>query len=280
MALARCRDKVLHQSWEPNVFVYLDDIVICSETFEEHLEWANLTINTVKSKFCQREIKYLGYILSGNGLRLDPVKVSGILNYQAPTRIREVQQFMGIANFYSRFIENFAQISELLKGEKKNEKSSKKFVWTAEAENAFNQIKSKLISAPILANPDFGSDRAIGAVLTHVHARVEKVIYYIQNENVWQSYLRFVIFAVNRGCILLRLNELLGAYMVSEPKIRWFGSFVPWAMELQQYEMTIIHKKGWLNVVPDALSQSLDAIALNSSSLRHVRFLSPFAVPD
>jgi hypothetical protein len=63
---------------------------------------------------------------------------------------------MGMANFYSRFIENFAQISELLKGEKKNEKSSKKFVWTAEAENAFNQIKSKLISAPILANPDFG----------------------------------------------------------------------------------------------------------------------------
>jgi hypothetical protein len=141
MALARCMDRVLDQSWEPNVFVYLDDIVICSETFEEHLDWirkvatrlaeANLTINTEKSKFCQREIKYLGYILSGNGLRPDPVKVSGILNYQALTRIREVRQFMGIANFYSRFIENFsgiiAPISDLLKGEKKNEKSSKKF---------------------------------------------------------------------------------------------------------------------------------------------------------
>jgi hypothetical protein len=73
------------------VFFYLDDIVICSETFKKHLEWirkvatrlseANLTVNTEKSKFCQREINYLGHILSGNSLRPDLVKVSAILNY-------------------------------------------------------------------------------------------------------------------------------------------------------------------------------------------------------
>jgi Reverse transcriptase (RNA-dependent DNA polymerase) len=71
-------DKLLNQRWEPNVFVYLDDIVICSEKFEEHLEWlkklakrlaeTNLTINTEKSKFCQKEIKYFGYILCAEGL--------------------------------------------------------------------------------------------------------------------------------------------------------------------------------------------------------------------
>jgi hypothetical protein len=76
------------------------------------LSEANLTITTEKSKFCQREIKYLGHILSDNGRRSD----------QAPTRIREVQQFMEMATFYSRYIENFggiiAPISDLLKGEK------------------------------------------------------------------------------------------------------------------------------------------------------------------
>jgi Reverse transcriptase (RNA-dependent DNA polymerase) len=111
MALVRCMDRVLDQSWEPNVFVYLDNIVICSETFEEHCEWvkkvalrlseANLTINTSKSKFCQKEIKYLGYILCADGLRPDPEKVAAIYRYKTPSIIKEIRQFIGMANFYS-----------------------------------------------------------------------------------------------------------------------------------------------------------------------------------
>jgi transposase InsO family protein len=303
MALARCMDKVLDQSWEPNVFVYLDDIVICSETFEEHLKWirrvanrlseANLTINTTKSKFCQREIKYLGYILSGNGLHPDPAKVTGILNYQAPTRIREVRQFMGMANFYSRFIENFsgiiAPISDLLKGEKKNEKSMKKFVWTAEAENAFNQIKSKLISAPILANPDFGSpftvqtdasDRAIGAVLTQTQDGVEKVIsYYSQKlSSAQRKYAATereclaVLFAIRHfrcyieGVHFYVQTDCSAITWIQNLKADGSNRLSRWAMELQQYEMTITHKKGKLNIVPDALSRSLDMISIDDDS--------------
>jgi transposase InsO family protein len=303
MALARCMDRVLDQSWEPNVFVYLDDIVICSETFDEHLEWirkvanrlaeANLTINTTKSKFCQREIKYLGYILCADGLRPDPAKVSGILNYKAPTRIREVRQFMGMANFYNRFIENYsgiiAPISDLLKGEKKKQKSLTKFIWTPAAENAFNQIKGKLISAPILANPDFNlpftvqtdsSDRAIGAVLTQVQNGEERVISFY-SQKLSSAQRKYA--ATERECLAVLMSirhfrcYIEGVHFHVQTDcsaITWIQNLKAdgsnrlsrWAMELQQYEMSISHKKGKLNIVPDALSRSLDAIAIGSST--------------
>lgn len=301
MALARCMDRVLDQGWEPNVFVYLDDIVICSETFEDHLEWirkvaerlseANLTINTTKSKFCQKQIKYLGYILSGDGLRPDPVKISGIVNYQAPTKIREVRQFMGMANFYSRFIENFshivAPISDILKGVKKDQ-PVKKFVWTQAANNAFEQIKGKLISAPILANPDFdlpftvqtdSSDRAIGAVLTQEQNGVERVIAYY-SQKLTSAQRKYA--ATERECLAVLMairhfrcyiegvhfnvqTDCSAVTWIQNLKADGTNRLSRWAMELQGYDMTITHKKGKLNVVPDALSRSLDEISVATS---------------
>jgi transposase InsO family protein len=284
MALARLMDKVLEQSWEPNVFVYLDDIVICSDSFEEHLNWihkvaqrlsdANLTINTSKSKFFQKQIKYLGYILCGEGLRPDPAKVSGIVNYQAPTKIRDVRQFMGMANFYSRFIENFshivAPISDILKGSKKG--CPAKILWTPEADRAFEQIKSKLISAPILANPDFSvpftvqtdsSDRAVGAVLTQEQNGEEKAaterecLAVLMAIRHFRCYIEGVRFNVQTDCSAITWIQNL--------KADGSNRLSRWAMELQMYDMSITHKKGKLNVVPDALSRSLDEISANAS---------------
>jgi transposase InsO family protein len=301
MALARCMDKVLDQAWEPNVFVYLDDIVICSETFEEHLAWikkvadrlseANLTINTSKSKFAQKQIKYLGYILSGEGLRPDPAKVSGIVNYPVPTKIRDIRQFMGMANFYSRFIENFshiiAPISDMLKGVKKG-MPPKKLVWSSEANSAFEHIKSKLISAPILTSPNFelpftlqtdSSDRAIGAVLTQEQNGVERVIAYY-SQKLSSAQRKYA--ATERECLAVLMairhfrcyiegvhfhvqTDCSAVTWIQNLKADGSNRLSRWAMELQMYDMTLAHKKGKLNVVPDALSRSLDEISTVTS---------------
>jgi transposase InsO family protein len=302
MALARCMDRVLDQRWEPNVFVYLDDIVICSETFEEHCVWlnkvakrlaeANLTINKTKSKFCQTEIKYLGFILCSEGLRPDPDKVSAIYNYKTPTKIKEIRQFLGMANFYSRFIENFsgivAPISNLLKGVKNGEKPPR-FVWPSEAETAFNVIKSKLMSAPILANPNFSlpftvqtdsSDNAIGAILTQIQDGEERVIAYFSKK---LSTTQRKYAATERECLgVLTAIKHFRCYIEGThffvqtdcSAVTWIKNFKAdgsnrlsrWALELQCYDMTITHKKGKLNIVPDALSRSLEEVALDTSS--------------
>jgi transposase InsO family protein len=302
MALARCMDRVLEQSWEPNVFVYLDDIVICSETFEEHCLWitkvakrladANLTINKTKSKFCQKEIKYLGFILCSEGLRPDPGKVSAILNYKTPTKIKEVRQFLGMANFYSRFIENFskivAPISDLLKGIKNGQKVTK-FLWPREAEEAFNTIKSKMISAPILANPNFSlpftvqtdsSDNAIGAILTQIQDGDEKVIAYFSKKlsTAQRKYAATekeclgVLTAIRHfrcyieGTHFFVQTDCSAVTWIKNLKADGSNRLSRWALELQCYDMTITHKKGRLNIVPDALSRSLEEIAIDATS--------------
>lgn len=126
-------NKVLGYDLEPNVFVYLDDIVVTSHTFEEHLQLlqkiadrlaaANLSISIEKSRFCQKKISYLGYVLTEEGLSIDSQKLEPILSYPAPTTIKEIRRLLGMVGFYKQFIPNYstvlAPITDLLKGKSK-----------------------------------------------------------------------------------------------------------------------------------------------------------------
>lgn len=152
-SLCRLMDSVLGYDLEPFVFVYLDDIIIATDTFEEHvkllkevglrLRRANLSISRDKSKFCMRKLNYLGYVINEHGININPDKVSAIVNYPSPTSVRDVRRFMGMITWYSRFIPTFATraspITDLLK------KTKKTFVWTDAAESAFNELKTALI---------------------------------------------------------------------------------------------------------------------------------------
>jgi transposase InsO family protein len=197
--LGRLMDIVLETDLEPRVFVYVDDIVICSNDLEEHLELiktvserlvkAGLRANLEKSHFCRKELKYLGYILDESGLRTDPEKVAAVVNFPAPKTLRELRRFIGMCGWYRRFIEDFATLiapmSELLKTKHGTEKGSAKkdgenkhnhkFTWTAEADVAFRKAKEVLVSAPVLVNPNYekpfiihadASDYGIGGVLS------------------------------------------------------------------------------------------------------------------
>lgn len=167
---------------EPFVFVYLDDIIIATPTFEKHLEMleilskriraAGLTISAEKSKFCSKQLNYLGYIVTDSGIKPDPEKISSIMEYATPKNVKDVRRLLGMAGWYRRFIENFAMVTapltELLK------KNKGKFIWSGEAEGAFNALKGILTSGPILKNPGYSkpfviqcdaSDHGVGAVL-------------------------------------------------------------------------------------------------------------------
>jgi len=110
----RLLDKLIGPEMEPHAFAYLDDIVVVTPTFEEHLEWlrrvlnrireAGLTINPDKSKFCRSSVKYLGFLVQKEGLKVDPDKTVAILHYPPPRNIRQLRRFIGMASWYCRFI--------------------------------------------------------------------------------------------------------------------------------------------------------------------------------
>ncbi|GFW81995.1 retrovirus-related Pol polyprotein from transposon 297 [Trichonephila clavipes] len=140
--------------------IYLDDVIIGGRTFEEHLQNirkvlsklsdANLKLNPSKCKFFQKEVNYLGHIISAEGVRTDPEKVSAVKNWKRPENLRELRSFLGLCTYYHKFVKGFSNIARPLH---KLTESKQKFQWTKECEDSFLQLKEALTSSPILIYP-------------------------------------------------------------------------------------------------------------------------------
>lgn len=294
--MQRLMDRLFGPEFGHKVFCFQDDIVIISSTFDEHIQLlekvydrlvnANLTINKKKSVFCRSELKYLGYLVDKHGLRTDPTKVDTILNYPTPSTSKEVKRFLGMAGWYRRFINNFAKISKpLCKLTCKNID----FKWSNEAEESFNQLKTALVSSPILKCPNFdlpfaihtdASALAIGGVLTQCYDGVEHPIAYCSrslnknevNYSTTERELLAVIYALEQfksyvegqDCkIITDHASLLWFYKLKNPS----GRLARWSMRLSQFNFTIEHRKGRENIIPDALSRiQIDAIGPDLSN--------------
>nr|GEX18921.1 putative reverse transcriptase domain-containing protein [Tanacetum cinerariifolium] len=177
--------RVMNQLFRPFigkfVVVYFDDILIYSASFNEHVTHMRQILTLIRkdsfysaTKKCvlmTLKVLFLGYVVSGDGIRVDESKVAVVQEWPTLTNIMEVQSFHGLASFYRRFISNFsaimAPLTDCING--------KSFVWTKEAELAFHVVKEKLTTAPILVFPDFSkvfelhtdaSKVAIGGVLS------------------------------------------------------------------------------------------------------------------
>lgn len=295
--LSRLMDRVLGGGeLEPKVFVYLDDIIVVSDTFEEHLailqevasrlRAANLSINLEKSHFCVSEVTYLGYILGQNGLRPNPDRVSAIVNYERPTSLKALRRFLGMCNYYRRFLANYSTITQPLTDLLRDK--PKTVCWNDKADVAFNTIKERLISAPILTNPDFSlpftihcdaSDAAIAGVLTQTHEGIEKPIaYYSQKLTTTQQ--RY--FATEKeGLAVLKSIEKFRCYVegsmftvytdasaltyIMRSSWRTSSRLCRWSIELQKHDMLILHRKGADNVVADALSRSVEELSAETT---------------
>jgi len=161
--------------------VYIDDLVLYSASWEEHVKLlreffrrlrdAHLTVNLSKSEFCRARVVFLGHIVGQGEVAPVASKVDAILNFPIPRDKREVMRFLGMAGYYRKFCFNFSTVAEPLTSllQKK-----RKFVWSKDCQNAFEKIKSLLLSAPVLKAPNFekpfklqvdASDIGIGAVL-------------------------------------------------------------------------------------------------------------------
>lgn len=176
--------------------IYLDDIIITSETFEEHikllievlkrLKAANLTINVDKCEFFCESLKFLGYVVDQNGLRTDPDKIKAIVEYPAPNTMTQLRRFPGLCSWYRRFIRNFSETASPLYNLLKGQLRKGKIKWNKDADDAFEKIKLALTSAPVLTTPDFtklftlqtDASNNGGAVLTQGEGDKERVIAY------------------------------------------------------------------------------------------------------
>ncbi|GJY90973.1 putative reverse transcriptase domain-containing protein, partial [Tanacetum coccineum] len=143
------------------VIVFIDDILIYSKNKEEHEKKLKIILELLKKEqvyakflkcdFWLESVQFLSHVINYKGVHVDPVKVEAIRNWSAPTTPTEVRQFLGLAGYYRRFIEGFSLISKPLT---KLTQKNKKYEWGTEENEAFQTLKQKLCSAPILAFPE------------------------------------------------------------------------------------------------------------------------------
>ncbi|KAK8771789.1 hypothetical protein V5799_024968 [Amblyomma americanum] len=187
-------DTVLTDLKWQSCLVHLDDVVIFSDTFEEHLKRlravfeairsAGLSLKPEKCHFAFRELKFLGHIVSAQGVSPDPEKTAAVAAFPQPTDKRSLRCFLGLCTYYRRFVQNFSKLAEPLT---RLTKDSEPFFWGQDQEKAFIELKTRLQSTPIVAHFDEQADTelhtdasnvGLGAVIVQWQDGVERVIAY------------------------------------------------------------------------------------------------------
>lgn len=163
------------------VDAYIGDVLVFSQTLDEHLHHLSLVLNAIKKaglklklskcKFFQK-VEFLGHTITTEGLKPNPAHTAAVTDFPTPQNIKGIRQFLRLASYYRRFIQNFAKIAHPLHALTRKEAP---FHWTKECQEAFTLLKHKLSSAPVLAYPDFCKDfvletdasiKGLGAVLS------------------------------------------------------------------------------------------------------------------
>lgn len=285
----RLIEQVLGADLEPHVFVYLDDIVIVTETYEKHLEIleevftrlidAGLKVSIEKCQFCRPEMKYLGYVVDRNGLHVDVDKVRAMLELPSPKSVSDLRRILGTFSWYRRFIPDFSSyispMTALLN-------KSKRFVWSSECEQSFQKIKQCLVKAPVLSCPDYSlpfviqtdaSGFGLGAVLSQPHPDGERVICYLsrsltrqeRNYSTTERECLAVVWALEK--LRPYIEGIHCSVITDHYSLVWLqnqrnltGRLARWLLRLQQFDFHLIHRKGKENIVPDALSRSVPVL--------------------
>ena len=155
-------DDVLYDFLDDFIVVYLDDMVINSKTFDDHLmhlkmvlqrfQDHRLYVKMEKYEFTVQEVKFLGHLVDHHEVRMDPKKVEAIVTWQPPIKVTELRSFLGLANYYRKFITGYSKraspLIDLLK-------KDAKWVWSDVCQEAFEKLKAAIASEPILRLPNF-----------------------------------------------------------------------------------------------------------------------------
>ncbi|GJY59472.1 putative reverse transcriptase domain-containing protein, partial [Tanacetum coccineum] len=262
------------------VIVFIDDILIYSKNKQEHEEHLKLILELLKkeelyAKFSKCEfwipkVQFLGHVIDSKGIHVDPAKIESVKDWTSPKTPTEIRQFLGLAGYYRRFIEGFSKIAKPMT---KLTQKKVKFEWGDKQEAAFQLLKQKLCSAPILALPEGSEDfitycdaskKGLGAVLM----QREKVISYASRQlkiheknytthdlelgavvfalKIWRHYLygtKCTVFTDHKS-----LQHILDQKELNMRQRRWLEL-------LSDYDCDIRYHPGKANVVADALSR-------------------------
>ncbi|XP_073721213.1 uncharacterized protein [Misgurnus anguillicaudatus] len=264
---------------------YLDDLVIFSSTWSQHLVQleevfkrlmaANLTLNLSKCEFGQATVTYLGKVVGHGHVSPIGAKVEAIVNFPVPSSRRELKRFLGMAGYYRAFCKNFATVAEPLT----NLLSPKvSFTWTESCQVAFDNLKALLSNSPVLAAPDFNrpfklatdaSDVGVGAVLLQddLEGIEHPVCYFSRKFDVHQKHYSTIekealalILSLNHFDVYVSSSVPLIVYTDHNPLVFLHNMrntnqrLMRWSLFLQGYDLKICHIRGKDNVLADALS--------------------------
>jgi hypothetical protein len=279
---------VLRDMLNKFVFVYLDDILIFSRTLSEHTRHVQLVLRRllenslyVKAEKCEfhaQTVSFLGYIVAEGNIQMDPAKVSAVTSWPVPGNRKKLQQFLGFANFYRKFIRNYSSVAAPLTA---LTSIKHPFFWTPEANTAFHTLKARFTTAPILQMPDSdrqfvvevdASDVGVGAILSQ---RAEE-----DNKLHPCAFFSRRLSPAERNYDVGN-RELLAVKLALEEWRHWLeGSTVPflvwtdhknleyirnakrlnprqsrWALFFTRFNFTLSYRPGSRNTKPDALSR-------------------------
>ncbi|MEW8546534.1 MAG: reverse transcriptase domain-containing protein [Candidatus Thiodiazotropha sp.] len=267
------------------LLIYLDDIIVYSKTFEEHLEnlktvferlkGANLKLNPKKCNLLCNKVAFLGHEVSEQGIATDPAKIESVRDWPEPKSATEARQFVGLASYYRKFIPNFATICKPL--HKLTEKNTK-FVWNDHCQIAFNNLKQQLTTAPILSYPLLqgqtflldcdASNVGVGAVLSQVQEGEEKVISYF-SKCLSRSERQYCTTRKELLAVVMAVKHfhhyLIGQKFVvrtDHGSLQWLmrfknceGQIARWIETLSAYTFTFVHRAGRVHNNADSMSR-------------------------
>lgn len=268
----------------PFVELYFDDIGIHSKSFELHIshvfealsiiQKAGLKLQGTKCKWFCKRAKVLGHVVSKGKVEMDSDKIEALKQRKPPTNVKQVQQFLGICNYYRRFVCDFSKIAVPLNDLLKSETP---FKWGPDEQTAFDRLIEALTSYPVLRQPDFGkqfvlhtdaSGYALGAILSqrddenkeYTCAYASRTLRGAEkNYGITEKECLAVVWAIKQFRIYLTGTKfevvtdhsaLIWLMNISDPT----GRLARWAIYLQAYEFKITHRKGSIHSNADALS--------------------------
>ncbi|KAF9756144.1 Retrovirus-related Pol polyprotein from transposon opus, partial [Nosema granulosis] len=287
----RVMDKVLEEEIGKNCYVYIDDILIYGETEEEHdmafiricdkLSKAGFQANQDKIEFKKKEVTFLGHNIAYNCIKSHMDPAEGFKNYKRPENIEEVRRFLGIVNYYRKFIQNCAQkaepINRLLRKEIK-------FEWKESQEEAFVLLKNEILGEKCLIQPDFkrrfilttdASNKGLGVVLSQEEDGVERPVAFAsrglrpaeRNYSITEKEMLaalwgmeyFDMFLYGREFTVFTDHKALEAWnrkgVINSARIE------RWHERLQRYNCNMKYKKPEELKHADDLSRSMNMIA-------------------
>ena len=275
---------------DKSVLCFLDDILIYSATEEEHIKHVTAVVERLQSKklyaklskceFMQREVEFLGHRIGADGLRVAPDKISAVQKWPHPTSVTEVRSFLGLANFYRRFVQGYSRLALPLT---ELTKDTAVFRWGDAEQKAFDTLKATLCSPPVLIIPDQTKPFAlscdacaysIGAVLQQDLGRgLQPVAYFSAKlSDAERNYdvREREFMAIYRACLHWRpyLHGLQPFRLLSDHKSLLYymtmpnlsGRLARWVEKMQEFDCGIEYIKGEANVVADALSRRADHV--------------------